>query len=100
MDITCTLVGADADKQLGAWSDVGKALQRSAPIEGGLRFWFDGRMESALRDLAAKEANCCTFLTLAVEAEGTSVRLDITSEHVDARPVIDALGKLVGAVDR
>ena len=99
-NITCSLVGADVDAQLGAWGALGPALQRSTVIDGGLSLWFDGSVETTLRDLAAQEKDCCPFLDLAVTAEGASVRLDITSELADARPVIDALGELVGAVDR
>lgn len=99
-NITCSLVGADADVQLGAWGALGPALQRSTAIDGGLGLWFDSSVEPTLRDLAAKEKECCPFLDLAVTAEGASVRLDITSQVAEARPVIDALGELVGAVDR
>jgi hypothetical protein len=99
-NITCSLVGEEADAQCGGWRDLGPSLRRSAPTEGGISLWFDGDVEAALRELAAKEKDCCSFLDLAVTAEGGDVRLDVTTELTEARPVIDALGELVGAVDR
>jgi hypothetical protein len=99
-DITCSLVGADVDRQLGAWGRLGPSLRRSAPTDRGLSLWFDAAVEPTLRDVAAKEKDCCSFLVLDVVPEGEAVRLDITSESEEARPVIDALGELVGAVDR
>ncbi|HEX2038958.1 MAG TPA: hypothetical protein VHF47_04400 [Acidimicrobiales bacterium] len=100
MDITCNLVGADVDAQLGAWRTLGPSLRRSTTTDAGLSLWFDAGVESELRAVAAKEADCCSFLRLDVVPDGDVVRLDITTELSDARPVIDALGELVGAVDR
>jgi|SRR5688500_5232309 len=99
-EITCNLIGADLDAQLGAWGTLSPALRRAASTEQGLTLWFDAAVEADLRDVAAKEADCCSFLVLDVVPEGDEVRLDITTELPDARPVIDALGELVGAVDR
>src|SRR5687768_2778661 len=99
-NITCNLVGADVDKQLGAWGDLGRSLRRSASIEQGISLWFDAAVEPTLRDVAAKEKDCCSFLDLTVVTESAAVRLDVTSGVAEARPVIDALGELVGAVDR
>lgn len=100
MEITCNLVGAAADAQLGAWGDLGRSLRRSARVDDGLRLWFDRDVEARLREIAVKEKDCCPFLDLDVALEGDAARLDITTELADARPVIDALGELVGAVDR
>lgn len=100
MDIACSLVGSEADAQCNGWRDLGGSLQRSAAADGGLSLWFEGAVEGALRELVAKEADCCPFLDLTVVPEGASVRLDVTSSQPEARPVIDALGELVGAVDR
>lgn len=100
MDITCNLVGAAADAQLGAWGDLGRTLRRSERVDDGLRLWFDRDAEDRLRDIAVKEKDCCPFLELDVALDGDAVRLDVTTELADARPVIDALGDLVGDVDR
>jgi hypothetical protein len=100
MDITCSLVGADAEAQCAGWTGLGRALRRSARIDGGVRLWFDGAAQQSLRDLAAREAECCPFLDLAVTTEDDAAVLDVTSAHAEAAPVIDALGELVGAVDR
>jgi hypothetical protein len=98
-DIACNLVGADRDAQLGAWQTLGPALRRSARTGDGLSLWFDPGVEEQLRDVAAKEKDCCSFLDLDVVPDGDAVRLDITTEAA-GQPVIDALGELVGAVDR
>lgn len=100
MDITCSLLGAAADAQLGAWGDLGGSLRRSARADDGIRLWFDRQVEARLREIAVKEKDCCPFLDLDVVVDGDAVRLEITTELADARPVIDALGELVGAVDR
>jgi|SRR5688572_11375450 len=100
MDITCSLVGAAAEAQCAGWTGLGGSLEQADRIDGGLRLRFDGSVEQALRDLAEREAECCSFLDLTITAEGRSVVLDVTSGMPEARPVIDALGELVGAVDR
>ena len=100
MDITCSLVGGEADAQCNGWRDLGGSLRRSATADGGLSLWFETTVEATLRELVAREADCCPFLDLTVVPEATSVRLDVSSSHAEARPVIDALGELVGAVDR
>ena len=51
MDITCNLVGAAADAQLGAWGDLGRSLRRSERVDGGLRLWFDRINYGRLRQL-------------------------------------------------
>ena len=99
-NIPCNLVGAAADAQTGAWGDLGRSLRRSERVDDGLRLWFDRGAEDRLRDIAVKEKDCCPFLDLAVTADGDDVRLDVTTELADARPVIDGLAELVGAVDR
>ena len=100
MDIACSLVGGEADAQCNGWRDLGGSLQRSEAVDGGLHLWFEGTVEGTLRELVAREADCCPFLDLTVVPEGASVRLDVSSSHTEAQPVIDALGELVGAVDR
>lgn len=100
MDITCSLVGDAADAQCNGWRGLGGSLKRSAAADGGLSLWFERTVEEVIRELVAREADCCPFLDLTVVPEGASVRLDVTSSQPEARPVIDALGELVGAVDR
>jgi transcriptional accessory protein Tex/SPT6 len=47
--------------------------------------------------VAAKEAACCSFLRLEVGAEDGLIRLDITSVHPEAAPVIELLAQQAAA---
>lgn len=89
--MACTLGTDDARAQLDEWANLRERFRRSEAITDGVRLWFDPAATVSLRAVAAKEAACCGFLRLGVVADGALVRLEVTSDHADARPVIALL---------
>lgn len=95
--IACTLDAEGMTAQLDEWAALRKQFQRMETTDHGARLWFEPAAATALTEVAAKEAACCTFLRLDVVQGDDNVRLAITSDHPDAQPVIAMLAAVVGA---
>lgn len=91
--IACTLTTKQAAAQVGEWGDLRRAATQVVAVDGGFELTFPPAVETTVRDLAAREAQCCSFLTLTVERTDGDVVLTITGP-ADAAPVI---GLIVGA---
>jgi hypothetical protein len=89
----CTLGPEDTRAQLDEWANLRQLWRRSDTRPNGMRLWFDSTAAVPLRAVAAKEAACCGFLSLAVSGDGDLVRLEITSDHANAPPVIALLAE-------
>jgi hypothetical protein len=89
--IACTLDAAGAERQRGEWAALRTWWLRTEEVDGRARVWFGPEAEPALRAVAAKEAACCAFLRLEVEADAGLMRLELSSPEAEARPVIEAL---------
>jgi hypothetical protein len=89
--ISCSLTADGARAQLREWASLGDALRAAEAAADGIVLWFEPEVEAELRDLAQREAACCSFLDLTVAAHGRRLRLEISSPAPSARPVIDAL---------
>lgn len=95
--IACTLTDAQAASQVSEWQALHGAVTERVEIEGGLMLTFPGELHDTVVDLAAREADCCGFLVLAVDSVGGHTRLRVTSDQREARPVIEMLAG-VGSV--
>jgi hypothetical protein len=89
-ELACTLGPEDARAQLDEWANLRQLWRKTDAKPNGMQLWFDSTAEVPLRAVAAKEAACCSFLSLEVSGDGDLVRLEITSDHADA-PVVIAL---------
>jgi hypothetical protein len=52
---------------------------------------FGADLIESVEDLAAREAECCSFLSIATIRSDDSIRLEITSEDPNASGVIEML---------
>lgn len=87
-ELACTLGPEGSRAQLDEWARLRPLWRKTVSQANGMRLWFDSAAEIPLRTVAAREAACCDFLTLVVAPDEALVRLEITSEHEDAVPVI------------
>jgi hypothetical protein len=92
-ELACTLGSEDARAQLDEWANLRQLWRKTDAKPNGMRLWFDSNAAVALRAVAAREAACCGFLALEVSGDGALVRLEITSDHADAPPVIALLAE-------
>lgn len=90
--IACTLTPSQARDRVDAFA----ALATSALVEhrrapGHLELWFrdEPGVAAEVRALAAAEAECCSFLALAVEERDGHIVLGIDAPD-GAEPVLDA----------
>ena len=89
--IACTLTAEDAAAQAGEWVALRDQLLESTVIVGGRRLRFPVALQEHVRDLARREAACCAFLTIEVDADDEFVEVAISSPDPAAAPVIDLL---------
>ena len=57
----------------------------------GRELSFPIELAPTVEDLAAREATCCSFLTIETQRDGDRIRLVITSADPAAAPVVEAL---------
>jgi hypothetical protein len=89
--VACTLTTKDAATQVIEWADLRSHMTSVERIEDGVEMTFPIAMAGDVRDLAAREATCCAFLTLVTAECGDEVELRITSDAQEAAGVIDLL---------
>ena len=89
--LACTLTATDAAGQLNEWEELQRHLLRSETVEGGTALIFDVALAERVEDLAAREVECCGFLSVTTSRSGEELRLDVTSEDPEAAPVIALL---------
>ena len=90
--IACTLTTKQAASQLDEWGVLRAKARRIDQIEDGVRVTLPVDVEAEARDLAAREAQCCAFLTLDVQRRDDVVELTITGP-ADAASVIGLIVK-------
>ncbi|MBZ2199045.1 hypothetical protein [Occultella gossypii] len=63
---------------------------RDSPTRLTLRLHRDARLEETVRDLAAREAQCCSFFGFTIAADGSDVVLgiEVPPQHAS---ILDAL---------
>ena len=92
--IGCTLPDEQIPDQLDEWRVLIRSATAVEPIDGGRRLTFPGDLGVAVRDLAAREQSCCSFLRLVVDEHDDGVVLAITAGDPDdpaGRSVIDMI---------
>jgi hypothetical protein len=87
----CSLRIDDAAAQAMEWADLLGHTVAVEPLRGGVALTFRIGMADDVEDLASREAECCGFLSITTTRNAESVLLEITSDHPDAAPVIDAI---------
>ncbi|MDX2378446.1 MAG: hypothetical protein QNM02_01650 [Acidimicrobiia bacterium] len=95
--VACTLTTKDAAAQVVEWTDLRMMMLDVERVEGGVEMRFPIALADAVRDLSAREATCCAFLTLVTTDRGDEVELRITSDAPEAAAVIDLLAGLGAA---
>ena len=89
LPIACTLTADELPERLGEMRAIGRDALIAAG-ERGLRFRADPGVRERLEALAAAEAECCAFMTLAVTEENGELVLSIDAPP-DAEPVVHEL---------
>jgi len=87
----CSLRIDDAAAQAMEWADLRRDTVTTERLATGVALTFDIEMADKVEDLAAREAECCGFLSITTTRTDGAVLLEITSSHPDAKPVIDAI---------
>jgi hypothetical protein len=93
LPIVCTLGAGELARRLAAIAEIGEASLIGRKATGGrhlLRFRRDDRTRRQLETIVEAEAECCPFLDLELEEEGTELILSIAA-HEEGGPVADQL---------
>jgi DNA-binding transcriptional MerR regulator len=92
--VACTLDAGDQPARLAEWTDLLARVEDREPVDGGLRLRFPSSPQLAARvaDLAAREQDCCAFLTFTLRLTGAALELDVTAPSDAAGVVEDLFG--------
>ena len=89
--IACSLPLWDAAKQAGEWHELSDRALDVETIDGGVSVLYPSDLTHQVRDLVAREAACCAWLSIETSPTEEGIRVKVTSSNPDARPVIEAL---------
>jgi hypothetical protein len=89
--MACTLSTRDAAGQVVEWTDLRDHWIAIEKLEGGTAMTFPVDMADTVEHLAARETECCRFLSMTTTRSGDEMRLEITSDIREAQAVIAAL---------
>jgi hypothetical protein len=89
--VACSLSTDEGAVQLLDWANLRGHVVTTDRIEHGVAMTFGADLVESVEDLAAREAECCSFLSIATIRSDDSIRLEITSHNPDAGAVIDML---------
>jgi len=89
--IVCTLTTKEAAKQGLEWTDLRGRASTVSAITAGARMTFPASMAAQVEDLAARERDCCNFLTIVTSVEADTLTMEVTSANPDGIPVIALL---------
>jgi hypothetical protein len=89
--IACTLSETGAARQSLEWADLSGHAVSSEQLDTGVAMTFEPGMAAAVEDLAAREAACCSFLSISTTQTDDEVRIEITSDNPDALPMIRSI---------
>lgn len=101
--IACTLTAADLADRQQAWLKVGTFATGASEIPSGLAFTFRAvpGVDESLRELVRLEAECCEWMTFALDQSPDNVTMTITGAGEDGeRGVRESFAPLVSAVTR
>ena len=79
--IACSLDATGQQARLAEWRDLLAAAVSREETSGGVRYAFaaDARAEQRIRDLAAAEHGCCSFLEFDVRRHADRVLMSVTA---------------------
>lgn len=89
--IACSLSANDAVDQALRLGDLRSLAVAREALDDGVALTFDSGLADRVADFAAREAQCCGFLSLATSHSSGTVRLEVTSDNPDAHGIIDAM---------
>ena len=89
--IACSLSTDEAAVQLLDWANLHSQVVATERLEHGFAMTFSVELADSVEDLAAREAECCSFLSIETSRIDDLVRLEITSDDPSAYPVIELL---------
>ncbi len=89
--VACSLPADEATRQVSEWAELRLHATDARRVPGGVALSFPPDVAAAAEDLAAREAACCSFLTIATSRTQESVRVEITSAAPGADAVIDLI---------
>lgn len=95
--IACALPDGDGAGQALEWDDLRPLATATERLADGVVMTFPIDLAGRVEDLAAREAECCGFLSITTTRTDEAVRLEITTDRPGARVVIDALAGTVGS---
>lgn len=95
--IACALPDGDGAAQALEWDDLKPLATARERFHDGVAMTFPIDLAERVEDLAAREAECCGFLSITTTRSAAAVRLEITTDRPDARVVIDALAGTGGS---
>jgi hypothetical protein len=102
VDIVCSLDAAGVADRMAEFERLfasALASQRSEPGRLRLEFALAGEEEAAVRDLLAREAECCTFFSFGIERDAE--RLVVTMGVPQAaQPMLDEFEALAARASR
>lgn len=93
--IACTLTTKDAESQALEWRSLSENALSTELLDGGVAMAFSLDMYGSVTELARREAECCSFLQIAVTRSKGETRLEITSDDPDAAPIIAAFAAAI-----
>lgn len=88
--IACSLSGDDYQQRLAAVQAIGRRAWLDTEVRSDgvtLTFRNDGDVRDELMALAAAESDCCPFLAISLDADGSRLRVSI-SGPVEAIPIV------------
>ncbi len=89
--IASSLPAGEAMDHFLTISDLMSAVVSSETLVDGIALTFDSALADRVDEFAAREAQCCGFLTLVTSRSDEGVRLEVSSENPDAHRIIDAM---------
>lgn len=93
LPIACSLSAGDLKQRLAAIAEIGEESLINRETDEGrhlLRFRSDAETRKRLEEIVAAEAECCSFLDLALEERGGELILSVAAPE-DGQAVADEL---------
>lgn len=93
LPIACSLGASDLKRRLTAIAEIGAKSLRGREADGKrhlLRFRSDAETRRQLEAIVAAEAECCSFLDLTLEEDGSELVLTVAAPE-DGQAVADEL---------
>lgn len=89
--IACSLPLREASSQAGEWHELGGRAIRVERVEDGISVVYPLEMTAQVKDLVAREAACCAWLSLETRRHNEGIQVRLTSPDPDAQHVIEGL---------